>query len=204
MNYCEYCKREFKSIQGLLGHNRMKHNSSTVEYSDSSTYATEISTDEYSDPNTCCTEVSAHQHDQNWDGTLVDHGSSSTDSSITQLEQQRDVLDTLVLGQEELLALMAQLVSRVTDLEQHQHGGELGCEECHQQRHELVEQGRMQGWQEAEAIPGFFEMQDFKQWATQHEREHPNFPVVHSWWEVPDIQKLIEKYKVGNSVINIV
>lgn len=31
MEYCEQCERSFKSVQGLLGHNRMKHNGSTPE-----------------------------------------------------------------------------------------------------------------------------------------------------------------------------
>ncbi len=26
MEYCEHCERTFKTVQGLLGHNRMKHN----------------------------------------------------------------------------------------------------------------------------------------------------------------------------------
>jgi len=28
MHYCEHCQRSFKTIQGLLGHQRMAHNSS--------------------------------------------------------------------------------------------------------------------------------------------------------------------------------
>ncbi len=199
MNYCEYCKREFKSIQGLLGHNRMKHNSSTAEYRDSSTGSTE-----HSGPNTGRAEGSTSQHDQTWEELLFDHGDSSAGLPIVHLGQQGDTLARTEHSLENLSALMDQLVSKVADLEQHQHGGDLGCDECHQQQHQLVEQGRLKAWKEAEAILGFFEMQDFNQWATQHEREHPNFPVVHSWWEVPDIQKLIEKYKVGTSVINIV
>ena len=204
MNYCGYCQREFKSVQGLLGHNRMKHNSSTVEYRDSSTGSTEVSAHEYSGPNTGCAEVSAPEHIQNRDEHLFDDWNSSTDFSIAQLEQERDVLARILQGQEKLLVVMAQLVSRITDLEQHQHGGELGCEECHQQRHELVEQGRMQGWKETEAIPGFFEMRDFNEWATQREREHPNLPVFHSWWDVPEVREMIAKYEEGQSVIKIV
>lgn len=204
MNYCEHCRREFKSVQGLLGHNRMKHNSSTVEYRDSSTASSEVSADEHSGSNTGCAEVSAPQDNQNRDGLLFDQWSSSTDFPIAQPDQQRDVLASILQGQEELLTLLAQVISSVTDLEQHQHGGEPCCEDCHQQRHELVEQGRMQGWQEAEAIPGFFEMRDFNEWATQREREHPNLPVVHSWWDVPEVREMIAKYEEGQSVITFV
>jgi len=28
MHYCEHCQRSFKTVQGLLGHQRMTHNSS--------------------------------------------------------------------------------------------------------------------------------------------------------------------------------
>jgi len=30
MNYCEYCRREFKTVQGLLGHQRMVHDRGDV------------------------------------------------------------------------------------------------------------------------------------------------------------------------------
>ena len=33
MQYCEYCERAFKTVQGLLGHYRMKHNVSNGQYS---------------------------------------------------------------------------------------------------------------------------------------------------------------------------
>ena len=200
MNYCEYCRREFKSIQGLLGHNRMKHNSST---DDSSIGSSQVSDDEYSGPNTGSAGPNAPQHSQNWDGHLFDKWGSSTDFSNA-LEQQTDLVAGMVESQEKLLVLIAQLVSRVTDLEQHQHGGELGCDECHQQRHELVEQGRMQGWKEAEAIPGFFEMRDFSERAAQRQREHPKLPVVQSWWDVPEVPEKIQKYELDHSVIKIV
>jgi len=31
MHYCEHCQRSFKTIQGLLGHQRMAHNSGSGE-----------------------------------------------------------------------------------------------------------------------------------------------------------------------------
>jgi len=31
MHYCEHCHRSFKTVQGLLGHQRMAHNSSSGE-----------------------------------------------------------------------------------------------------------------------------------------------------------------------------
>jgi len=31
MHYCEHCQRSFKTVQGLLGHQRMAHNSSSGE-----------------------------------------------------------------------------------------------------------------------------------------------------------------------------
>ena len=65
-HYCDYCQREFKSIQGLLGHNRMKHNSSTAEYSHPNTASTEPSAAENSAGNTGSIETSNHQHHQYW------------------------------------------------------------------------------------------------------------------------------------------
>jgi len=31
MHYCEHCQRSFKTVQGLLGHQRMAHNSGSGE-----------------------------------------------------------------------------------------------------------------------------------------------------------------------------
>jgi len=31
MHYCEHCQRNFKTVQGLLGHQRMAHNSDSGE-----------------------------------------------------------------------------------------------------------------------------------------------------------------------------
>jgi len=33
MHYCEHCDRPFKSVQGLLGHNRFKHNANNGQHS---------------------------------------------------------------------------------------------------------------------------------------------------------------------------
>ena len=32
MEYCEHCEQTFKTVQGLSGHHRMKHNASTAQY----------------------------------------------------------------------------------------------------------------------------------------------------------------------------
>lgn len=193
-HYCDYCQQEFKSIQGLLGHNRMKHNSNAAEYSHSNTASTEPSADEYSAANTVNAGISTPQYWQYLEELLTRMTNSSTASSTAQLEQQRSDLASMEQSLEELLLLTGQLVSRVTDLE-----------EDHQQlNRQTFEQGRAMGWKEAEAIPGFLEMKGFNDWALQHGRKHPNFPVVKSLWDVPEVGEKIEKYKIGKTVINIV
>jgi len=56
MHNCEYCDRGFKTIQGLLGHQRMKHSGSagpsaaerSVEYSPSAAQNSQFNTDQHS------------------------------------------------------------------------------------------------------------------------------------------------------------
>ena len=51
--------------------------------------------------------------------------SSNISDPIAQLEQQGDTLARIEQAQEGFLMLLEQLLSRVADLEQHRHGGDL-------------------------------------------------------------------------------
>ena len=92
------CRRTFKSVQGLLGHNRMKHNSSTVEYRDSSIGCTESGADEYSGPSSGGAEVSTPEHGQAWEDPFFDFLDSSAGFSIADLEQQGAALARMSRG----------------------------------------------------------------------------------------------------------
>jgi len=84
MHNCEYCDQSFKTIQGLLGHQRMKHNASTAQNSQSSADQNNASTAQNSQSSTPQHNASAAQNCQ----CSTEENKSSADQNKVVLSQE--------------------------------------------------------------------------------------------------------------------
>jgi len=62
MHNCEYCDRGFKTIQGLLGHQRMKHSASTAQHSGEYRPSADLSSGEHSGEYRPSADLNTAQH----------------------------------------------------------------------------------------------------------------------------------------------
>jgi len=159
---CQICQQDFKSKQGLSGHQQLKH------------------AGEHSAERQC--EGSFGAHSNAGDGSVSGGGSGGAalgQGSVAQLERIELALGELQVSGEEFHQLEQQIKDAFT-------------------------RGMREAVSTMVAIPGVSTAKNFNDWSKEHEVEHPQFPVVHSWEDVPGVKELIEKYQTGNSVFTLV
>jgi len=119
------------------------------------------------------------QHQQQAQAAPLAAGEQQSEVSVAQLERIEVALGELLVSGEEFHQLEQQIKDAFT-------------------------RGAREAVSTMVAIPGVSAAKNFNDWSKQHEVEHPGFPVVHSWEDVPGVKELIEKYQMDNSVFTLV
>jgi len=159
---CQVCQQDFKSKQGLSGHQQLKH------------------AGEHSAERQC--EGSCSAHSTAGEGSPraeASGGAALSQGSVAQLERIEAALGELLVSGEEFHQLEQQIKDSFT-------------------------RGMREAVSTMVAIPGVSTAKIFNDWSKDHEVAYPQFPVVHSWEDVPGVKELIEKYQMDNTVFTLV